>query len=173
MASGASIHAAQAGRTEDHGDLRNVALLPHTYARRMADSNVLSCRRRRGAKAGDLADECVMQAHVRQSPGMRLDEPLPFHGYVVWLTREQGGRDSGPPPTPIDQDYAATGFVPPATIDSGLASVVLRVGDRTAWRSKADARWLVVDNVPPHRVSEGDVIVVTEGRRVVAYFHVE
>jgi hypothetical protein len=31
----------------------------------------------------------------------------------------------------------------------------------------------VVDNVPPHRASEGDVIVVAEGRRVVAYFHVE
>ena len=23
---------------------------------------------------------------------MRLDGPLPFHGYVVWLTSEQGGR---------------------------------------------------------------------------------
>ena len=31
----------------------------------------------------------------------------------------------------------------------------------------------MVDNVPPHRVSEGDVIVMTEGRRVVAYFYVE
>jgi len=109
---------------------------------------------------------------MRQSQGVRLDEPLPFHGYVVWLTREQGGRDSGPPPTPIDHDYAATGFVPPATLDSVLASVVLRVSDPAAWRSAADARWLVVDNVPPHRVSDGDIIGVTEGRRVVAYFHV-
>ena len=31
----------------------------------------------------------------------------------------------------------------------------------------------MVDNVSPHRVSPGAVIVVTEGRRVVAYFHVE
>ena len=30
-----------------------------------------------------------------------------------------------------------------------------------------------VTNVPPHRVSEGDVIVVAEGQRVVADFHVE
>jgi len=119
------------------------------------------------------ADEGTPHVRIRQSRGVRLDKPLPFHGYVVWLTREQGGRDSGPPPTPIDHDYAATGFVPPATLDSGLASVVLRVSDRTALRSEADARWLAVDNVPPHRVSEGDVIVVTEGRRVVAYFHVE
>ena len=104
---------------------------------------------------------------------MRLDGPLPFHGYVVWLTPEQEGRDSGPPPTPADHDYASTGFVPPATLESGLASVVLRVRDRAAWRSEADARWLVADNIPPHRVSEGDIIVVTEGRRVVASFHVE
>jgi hypothetical protein len=123
-------------------------------------------------ETGDPADERSPLVRMRQSQGVRLDEQLPFHGYVVWLTREQGGRDSGPPPTPIYHDYAATGFVPPATLDSGLASVALRVSDRTVWRSEADARWLVVDNVPPHRVSEGDVIVVTEGRRVVAYFHV-
>ena len=104
---------------------------------------------------------------------MRIDGPLPFHGYVVWLTREQGGRDTGPPPTPPDQDFAATGFVPPMNADTGLASVVLRVQDRKAWRSRADAAWLVVDNVPPHGAAEGDVIVVTEGRREVAYFHVE
>jgi hypothetical protein len=104
---------------------------------------------------------------------MRVAGSLPFHGYVVWLTREQGGRNTGPPPTPADQDYAATGFVPPATARTGLASVVLRVADRAAWRSPADARWLVVDNVPPHRVDEGDVLVVTEGHRVVAYFHVQ
>lgn len=104
---------------------------------------------------------------------VRIDGPLSFHGYVVWLTHEQGGRDSGPPPTPADQDYAATAFVPPATTDTGLASVVLRVVDRTAWRSPADAGWMIVDNAPPHRVGEGDVLVVTEGRRIVAYFHVE
>ena len=104
---------------------------------------------------------------------MRIDGPLPFHGYVVWLTPEQGGRDTGPPPTPPEHDYAATGFVPPANAISGLASVVLRVHDRQAWRSPADAAWLVVDNVPPYRVAEGDVIVVTEGRREVPYFHVE
>ncbi|GIM63358.1 hypothetical protein Pve01_80250 [Planomonospora venezuelensis] len=104
---------------------------------------------------------------------VRIDDQLPFHGYVVWLTREQGGRDTGPPPTPPEQDYAATGFVLPANATTGLASVVLRVQDRRAWRSQADAAWLIVDNVPPHRVAEGDVIVITEGRREVAHFHVE
>jgi hypothetical protein len=86
---------------------------------------------------------------------MRIDVPLPFHGYVVWLTADQGGRSSEPPPTPLDTDYAATGYVPPATAASGLASNVLRVSKRTAWRSAADARWLVGDNLPPHRVGVG------------------
>lgn len=104
---------------------------------------------------------------------MRIEGPLPFHGHVVWLTREQGGRDSGPPPTPGDQDYAATGYVPPATAETGLASVVLRAENRTSWRSAADAGWLMVDNDGPYLVREGDVIVVTEGHRVVAYFHAE
>jgi hypothetical protein len=31
----------------------------------------------------------------------------------------------------------------------------------------------VVDDVPPHRVGVGDLIVVTEGARTVAHFHVE
>ncbi|GCE77096.1 hypothetical protein CBZ_21520 [Cellulomonas biazotea] len=104
---------------------------------------------------------------------VRAGDFLPFHGHVVWLTSEQGGRQSGPPPTPPDQDYAATAFVPPATVDDGLASFVLRVRDRTAWRSRADGCWLVVENVPPNQVGPGDVIVVTEGARTVAYFHVD
>ena len=104
---------------------------------------------------------------------MKIDVPLSLHGYVVWLTADQGGRSSGPPPTPIDTDYAATGYVPPATATSGLTSIVLRVSKRTAWRSAADARWLVGGNLPPHRVGAGDIIVVMEGPRTVAYFHVE
>jgi hypothetical protein len=42
-----------------------------------------------------------------------------------------------------------------------------------AWRSPADARWLAVDNAPPNLTGAGDVLVVTEGPRVVAYLHVE
>lgn len=115
----------------------------------------------------------MLSIGLGQTLTVSIDAPLPFHGYVVWLTGDQGGRDSGPPPTPPEQDYAATGFVPPSTADTGLASVVLRVKDRAAWRSAADAGWLVVDNVPPYRVRDGDVLVVTEGRRVIAYFRVE
>jgi SOS-response transcriptional repressor LexA len=103
---------------------------------------------------------------------MHLDTVLPFRGEVVWLTPEQGGRSSGPPPTPNDQDYAATAYVPPATIDDGLASFVLRVADRSAWRSEASGAWLAVDNEGVYWVDEGSVVVVTEGSRPVAYFHV-
>jgi hypothetical protein len=38
---------------------------------------------------------------------------------------------------------------------------------------REDARWLVGDNLPPHRVGVGDIIVVTDGPRTVAYFHAE
>lgn len=103
----------------------------------------------------------------------RPDAPLPFHGHVLWLTPEQGGRDTGPPPTPQEQVFAATGFVPPHSADSGLASFVLDVQDRAAWRSAASGCWLMVDNEGAQFVQGGDIIVVTEGRRVVAYFHVE
>ena len=103
---------------------------------------------------------------------MRLSGQLPFRGEVVWLTAEQGGRQSGPPPTPEDQDYAATAFVPPATVNDGLASFVLRVADRSAWRSEAEGAWLVVENDGLQRVEPGSVVVVTEGPRPVAHFHV-
>jgi hypothetical protein len=104
---------------------------------------------------------------------VRLDRDLPFHGEVIWLTPEQGGRESGPPLTPEDQDYAATAFVPPASVDEGLASFVLRVSDRSAWRSPASADWLVVPNEGQQWIDESSLVVVTEGARVVAYFHVQ
>jgi hypothetical protein len=102
---------------------------------------------------------------------MRLKGELALRGEVVWLTAEQGGRASGPPPTAADQDYAATGFVPPSSSADGLASFVIRAADRTAWRSAATARWLVLDNSEMPRIEAGTVIVVTEGLRPVAYFH--
>jgi hypothetical protein len=98
---------------------------------------------------------------------------LPFEGEIIWLTPEQGGRASGPPPTPRGQDYAATAFVPPHTERSGLASFVVRVEDRTAWRSRGFAGWLVVDNSGDQAVAAGTVIVVTEGPRPVAFFRVD
>ncbi|SOD72554.1 hypothetical protein SAMN05892883_1940 [Jatrophihabitans sp. GAS493] len=104
---------------------------------------------------------------------MRLHRPLRFRGEVVWLTPEQGGRKSGPPPTPADQDYAATAYVPPATVEEGLASFVLRVVDRSAWRSAAEGDWLVVPSEGEQWVQPGSVVVVTEGARPVAYFHVQ
>jgi hypothetical protein len=103
---------------------------------------------------------------------VRLDGELPFVGEIVWLASEQGGRQAGPPATPNEHDYAATAFVPPASLDDGLASLVVRVTDRTAWRSLATAKWLAVGNEGVYRVNRGSVLVVTEGPRPVAYFHV-
>jgi hypothetical protein len=100
-------------------------------------------------------------------------DPLRFHGTVVWLTEEQGGRRNGPPMPPPGRDYAANGFVPPLDVDNGLASLVVRPAVPGAWRSPADAGWLVGTYRYPHDVERGDVIVVTEGPTVVGYFHVE
>lgn len=70
------------------------------------------------------------------------------------------------------RDYAATAFVPPLTVDTGLASFVIRPATLGAWRCAADAGWLVGSYRYPHDVDCGDVIVVREGPAVVGYFHV-
>jgi hypothetical protein len=103
---------------------------------------------------------------------VKLDGPFPFQGEVVWLTAEQGGRKSGPPVPPEDQDYAVTAFVPPHAVENGLASFVLRGFQHGEWRSLAEGRWLVVENDAEQLVEPGSVVVVTEGPRPVAYFHV-
>jgi hypothetical protein len=104
---------------------------------------------------------------------VKFDGEFPFKGEVVWLTAEQGGRGSGPPTPPDDQDYAVTAFVPPHGLDNGLASFVLRGFRHDEWRSPAEGRWLVVENDSEQLVEPGSVVVVTEGPRPVAYFHVE
>lgn len=100
--------------------------------------------------------------------GPRGPASLPWRGTVVWLTRDQGGRASGPP----GGDYAANGFLPPLTATTGLASLVVRVDEVGTWRSSASAGWLVPEAYP-HQVSPGDVVVVIEGPRIVGYLHVE
>lgn len=69
--------------------------------------------------------------------------------------------------------YAATAYVPPHTADTGLASFVLRNFDAGAWRSPAEARWLLTANHGDHLVEPGTVIVVTEETQAVAYFTVQ
>lgn len=104
---------------------------------------------------------------------MHAQRHLPLIGRMIWLTPQQGGRSSGVPATPAGQDYAATAFVPPHTVGTGLASFVLRVDDRGAWTSTARAGWLIVPDDPRTRVQPGTVIVVTDGLRTVGYFHVD
>ena len=99
---------------------------------------------------------------------------FPYRGWLVWLTQDQGGRSTGPPLPRADwPHYAATAFVPPRTVETGLASFVLRDFQEGAWRSKARGRWLVVDGVGDQEVRPGTVVVVTEGARPVAYFTVD
>jgi hypothetical protein len=121
----------------------------------------------------DHADERAGGGEIEDTQSVHPYEPLRFHGTVVWLTEHQGGRRTGPPVPPAERDYAATGFVPPLTVDTGLVSLVVRTATPGAWRSTADAGWLVGEYRYPHEVAVGDVIVVTEGPKTVGYFHVE
>jgi hypothetical protein len=103
---------------------------------------------------------------------MKLDDPFPFRGVIVWLTPEQGGRKAIPV-ADDKHDYAATAFVPPLSAMTGLASFVLRGFAPGALRSPAEGRWLVVKNEGDQLVESGTVVVVTEGNRPVGYFLVE
>ena len=104
---------------------------------------------------------------------MKLEGAFPFVGEVIWLRPEQGGRASGPPRPAGESDYAATAFVPPMNVTSGLASFVLRAFTAGSWRSAAEGRWLVVENEGDYTVMAGTVVVVTEGPKAVAYFRVD
>ena len=104
---------------------------------------------------------------------MKIPGPWPFKGRVVWLTAEQGGRTSGPPPPTDAWDYAHTAFVPPSTAPTGLASFALRGFHPGAWTSPAEGRWVIANSEDDRSVEPGTVIVCTEGTRVVAYFHVD
>ncbi len=92
-----------------------------------------------------------------------------FPGEVVWLTSDQGGRPSGPP---TGEEYRATGYVPPFTAETGLASFWLKDFVAGSWRSAATGWWLAVENAGPQRVAVGTIVVITEGHRAVGYFHV-
>ena len=104
---------------------------------------------------------------------VKVDGFWPFRGTIVWLTAEQGGRASGPPSPETGEDYASTASVPPATVESGLASFALRGFDPGALSSSAEARWLFPEKIGDQGIDPGTVVAVTEGPRVVGYFHVE
>jgi hypothetical protein len=107
--------------------------------------------------------------------GNRQALEFPFHGSVVWLTPEQGGRATGPPVPrfPGRPYFAATAYVPPRTAATGLASFVLRGFNAGEWRSPAEGRWLIVANDGEQLVENGSVVVVTEGTKAVAFFTVD
>lgn len=100
-----------------------------------------------------------------------ISGPYPFHGEVIWLTEEQGGRIAGPPQT--EGLYASIAHLPPHTVATGSASFVLRGFDPSVSRSSAEGRWLIVENTGAQHVVPGSVVTVTEGARVVAFFIVK
>ena len=80
---------------------------------------------------------------------------------------------SGPPvPDRREDAYCTVAYVPPRDVDTGLASFCLADFEPGAWRSEARGGWLFAQDDPGLRVCVGHVVVVCEGRRVVAYFHV-
>jgi len=109
----------------------------------------------------------------RHHSSVFVNGPFPFFGEVVWLTPEQGGRVSGVPPVIDGLSYAHLAHVPPATSGTDSASFVLRGWDPTSWRSKAEGRWLLVENEGPQLVRPGSIVAIAEGPRLVAYFTVD
>ncbi len=114
------------------------------------------------------AEEGQRFRHTRRMSALSW---LPFIGRVVWLTREQGGRIGGPPTPSADRDYLSTAYVPPHGLDA-IASFGVRPALPGAWTSDAEAGWVVVTNEGRQTVAKGNVVVITEGPRVVGYFHV-
>jgi hypothetical protein len=150
---------------------RHVTSSPTTAICRPIFTHVSNDRGAMVARHLPQRDQAISQSRW-DTPSVRLDGDLPYAGEIVWLTSDQGGRQSGPPATAENENYAATAFVLPASADDGLASFVVRVTDREAWRSAATARWLAVENEGVNQVDRGTVMVVTEGARPVAHFHV-
>lgn len=69
--------------------------------------------------------------------------------------------------------FIANAFVPPQSLETGLAGFVVRAEDPSAWVSDADAAWSIVENRGAQRVRPGALLVIAEGRRVTGYFHVD
>src|SRR5579862_7149066 len=99
---------------------------------------------------------------------MSFDGPFPFHGVLEWIPAEKGGRAK---PLPVSS-FAAVGWRQDVGSD-GMASLLLRGFEPGRRRSRADARWLVPRADAQYVVSVGDVIIVGEGSRPVARFHVD
>jgi hypothetical protein len=98
----------------------------------------------------------------------------PYRGTLVWLTSEEGGRQSGPARPTSERDfYATTAFVPPHTSGTTQATFVLRGFDPGRMSSPAEARWLMPGLGEFQTIEPGTIVVVTEGSRTVARFHVE
>ena len=104
---------------------------------------------------------------------MLIEGSFPFVGEVSWLTPGDGGRRLGVPQVLPGVSYAHVAYVPPRTIEDGMASFVLRGWNPARWQSPAEGRWLVVENEGAQLVTAGTVVVVCEGARPVATFRID
>jgi hypothetical protein len=123
-----------------------------------------------GVLTPEVDDPGPSPPEVDHDGSMPADGPFPLVGEVIWLGTDQGGRRSGPP---TGTTYASVAFIPPHTIEEGVASFVLRGWDPTRHRSPAEASWLMAEPVPARSVEAGTVVWVTEGTRLVALFVVD
>jgi len=98
----------------------------------------------------------------RRSHGTR------FHGHVVWLTSDQGGRHPALRPPRV----SSHGLRPTPHDRRRLGVVFLSDFEPGAWRSPAVGWWLAVENVGAQEVRPA-ASCGTEGRRTVAHFHVD
>ena len=126
--------------------------------------------------AGLLAerDQQLARQHSDDFPVPGPQAALNLVGDVVWLTAEQGGRRWGPPSTTGGVQYRCTAFVVPPLARQRVGR--LRFGSRRtgAVLSRARGGWLLPDALDvQHGVPSGSIVVLTEGRRRVAYFNVE
>ena len=104
---------------------------------------------------------------------MLIEGHFPFIGEVTWLAPQEGGRPAGVPPVVEGLSYAQVAHVLPRNVGNGSASFVLRGWDPERWRSRAEGRWLLVENGGDHLVVPGSVVIITEGSRPVASFRVD
>jgi hypothetical protein len=95
--------------------------------------------------------------------------PYPLQGVIEWLSPAEGGRQSGPP---ADDGYAQIGWRESDGSVQDAASIVLRGFDPTQMTSPASAGWLSPEIARASNIKAGDNIVIAEGTRPVARFHV-
>jgi hypothetical protein len=99
---------------------------------------------------------------------MDIRGSFPMHGDIEWIASDAGGRKS-PPAGPT---FATTAWRETIGPQKGTASFVLRGFAPTWERSPADGRWLFNQTDAALKVTAPEVVIVAEGAKPVARFHI-